>query len=107
MGRGWIKLYRDMLDWGWYSDTSTKVVFIHLIITANHKDKEWQGITVKRGSLATSIRKLANELNLSPNTIKRALKNLEKTGEIKKKSTQRYTIITVNNYEKYQSVENR
>ena len=44
---GWIKLHRKFLKWEWYSDINTKSLFLHLLLTANHKDKQWQGITVK------------------------------------------------------------
>ena len=29
---GFIKLYRKMLEWGWYDDGPTKDVFIHLLL---------------------------------------------------------------------------
>lgn len=104
MGRGWIKLYRDMLDWEWYEDVSTTRVFIHLLLTANHKDKKWKGEVIKRGSRVISIRRFAEEVNLSPMTVQRCLKKLEKTGEIRKVSRSRYTIITVVKYDTYQDL---
>lgn len=106
MGRGWIKLYRDMLDWEWYEDVSTTRVFIHLLLTANHKDKRWKGEIIKRGALITSIRHLAEATRLSTPTVQRCLKKLEKTGEITKKSTNKYTLIEVVNYDKYQTDNN-
>jgi len=37
-----------MLDWEWYDDINTKVLFIHLLIKANWKEKKWRGIKIKR-----------------------------------------------------------
>lgn len=107
MGRGWIKLHRNMLDWEWYEDVSTTRVFIHLLLTANHKDKKWKGEVIKRGSLVTSIRHLAEDTRLSTPTIQKCLKKLIKTGEIRKRSTNKYTIIEVVNYSKYQADDDR
>lgn len=36
---GFIKLYRKMLEWGWYDDGPTKDVFIHLLLIASYEDK--------------------------------------------------------------------
>ena len=35
----WIKIYRSMLDWEWYSDNNTKSLFIHCLIKANYEEK--------------------------------------------------------------------
>lgn len=105
MGRGWIKLHRNMLDWEWYEDVSTTRVFIHLLLIANHKDKRWKGEVIKRGCLVTSVRHLAEGTKLSSPTVQRCLKKLEKTGEIKKRATSKYTHIEIVNYERYQADE--
>lgn len=107
MVKGWIKLHRSMLDWEWYEDVSTTRVFIHLLLTANHKDKKWKGTVIKRGQLVTSIRHLAEETKLSSPTVQRCLKKLEKTGEIKRKSTSKYTLIEVVNFTKFQADDDR
>lgn len=39
---GWIKLHRKLINWEWYQDTNVKVVFLHLLLIANHEDKKWQ-----------------------------------------------------------------
>ena len=38
---GWIKLHRNLLDWEWYSDIKVCRVFLHLLLTANFKDGNW------------------------------------------------------------------
>ncbi len=35
---GYIALHRQMLNWEWYKNTNTKVLFIHLLLKANYKD---------------------------------------------------------------------
>lgn len=99
---GYIKLHRKMLDWGWYDDLNVRIVFFHLLLKANFKDTEWKGISLKRGQLVTSRPHLAGETGLSERQVRTALAKLKTTGEIDAQATNNYTIITVNNYAKYQ-----
>lgn len=99
---GWIKLYRQMINWEWYKNTTTKVVFLHILLKVNYENKKWQGIDIPRGSYITSINNLADELGLTPRKIRTSLNNLKMTHEITIKTTHRYTCITLENYEKYQ-----
>jgi hypothetical protein len=99
---GYIKLYRKMLEWGWYDDTNTKVVFLHLLLTANYKDTEWHGIPLKRGDVVTSIHQLATDLKLSDQNVRTALSHLKLTGEITSKPHTKFSIISIKNYNQYQ-----
>ena len=48
---GWIKLFRRFTEWEWYKNTNVKIVYLHLILMANPKEKQWQGMKIKRGQL--------------------------------------------------------
>lgn len=104
---GWIKIHRKITKWEWYDDGNTFRLFLHLLITANYESKKWHGITVNRGELITSIRNLAKTLKLSEQKIKTAINKLKSTHEITNKSTNKYTIVTICNYDSYQSLENQ
>ena len=99
---GWIKLHRKLLDWQWYDDTTIVRVFLHLLLKANFDTKGWHDISIERGQLVTSIKNLAAETHLSAMQIRRALTQLQKTKEITIETTNKYTIITICNYAKYQ-----
>lgn len=73
---GWIKFYHKFIEWEWYTDSVTKDVFIHLLLKANIEDKQWKNITIKRGQVLTSIRKLSKELRHTERQTRRALNNL-------------------------------
>jgi hypothetical protein len=70
---------------------------------ANHKDNKYRGIDIKRGELMTGRLKLSSETGLSERQVRTALKNLQTTNEITMKSTTKYSIISIINYDKYQS----
>ena len=99
----YIKLDRNITNWRWYKDPVTKSVFIHCILSANIKDGIFCGETVKRGQFITSISSLAENLGLSQKQVRSALGRLKRTNEVASTSTNRYTLITVNNYDMYQS----
>ena len=103
---GYIKLFRQIVDWEWYDDIPTCRLFIHLLLKVNHADRNWQGKKIERGSCITSFASLSTETKLSVEQIKRALKNLQKTGEIKKISTNQNTLIIVTKYDDYQCFTN-
>jgi len=99
---GWIKIYRKMLDWEWYKDGNTKDLFLHLLLTANREDKTWRGVKVERGQSLTSRATLASETGMSEGQVKRSLAKLIATNNLTIKATNKYTIITVCNFESYQ-----
>ncbi len=102
MSTGWIKLHRQLLDWEWYDDINTSRLFVHLMLTANHKDNKWRGIEIKRGSRLTSLDKLSSETSLSVSKIRTAIKKLISTNEIASKSHSQHTVFTMINYDVYQ-----
>lgn len=102
---GHIKIDRKILDWEWYSDRNTKILFLHLLLRANWKDGKFMGIDVPRGSLISSFNRLAKETNMSVREVRTAVGHLKSTGEITCVSGRRFTVFTVNNYERYQSGE--
>lgn len=102
---GYIKLYRKLIQWGWYKDSVVKDLFLHFLLTASFKDFDWMGRELKAGQLITGRKKLAEELNFSERQIRTALKKLKSTGEVTTETTNKYTIITVVNWEDYQSGE--
>ena len=107
MNDGFIKLFRKFKQWEWYSDVNTKVLFLHLLLSANHTDKSWRGITVKRGQIVVGLESLSIELGLSIQKIRTALKHLKSTNEIAIETTNKFSVITLVNWEKYQDYDTR
>ena len=106
---GYIKMYRSLIEWEWYSDINTTRLFVHLLLTANYEDARFRGIAVKRGQKICTLDSLSQETSLTVSQIRCVIKRLYSTGEITDEivrigSTQN-RLITLLNYEKYQSYE--
>lgn len=101
---GWIKIHRKLIDWEWYKDVNTFKLFMHLLLKANIETKKWQGLTIERGQLITSLKNLSHETGLTEKEVRTALSKLEKTKEVGKQSSSVNTTLTMLNYDLYQSM---
>jgi len=119
MSKGYIKLHRSIRDNPvWYGKGrrykfAPGQAFVDLCLMADHEDSYVQTITgetiqVKRGEVFTSQRKLAGLWNWHPDTVKAFLIQLQNRQMVGHKSNRDiehgYTIITINNYDKYQGI---
>lgn len=105
--RGFILLHRSVMDhWVWLSDKHFKR-WIDLIFMASWEDKtiEYPKFTVhlKRGQFITSLRKLQNRWNTNASTVMKFLKTLQSCKMITQRKRHDMTIITILNYDKFQS----
>ena len=92
---GFVKLYRGLIDWRWYTSPNTMRLYIHCLMNAYYKETDRFDMKIPVGSFETSQGKLARELNLTKKQIRTALNNLKKTGEVTCRATRQCTIITV------------
>ena len=83
--------------------------WIDLLLTANHADAKllFNGelITVQRGQILTSVRKLSVKWKWSVNKVYRFLKLLESDKMLQKESSKDRTLLTIVNYSVYQGGE--
>ena len=82
-------------------------MFLHLIFTANFKDVPWENTVIKRGQVVTSYKSLAEDLGFTIRQVRTAINKLKSTREIAVKATNKYSIITVVNWEDYQTDEEK
>ncbi len=102
---GWIKLHRKLKEWEWYNDSQMVHLFIHLLFGANYETKQWKGVAVNRGQVITGRKQLSKETGISEQSIRTCMERLKSTNELTIKSTNRYSIITICNYDSYQLSE--
>lgn len=99
----WIKIDRNILRWGWYKDNNTKALFIHLLLMANIKPNMFMGVQIGRGELATSYKSLSEQTGLTYKQVRTALEHLKWTGEAAVKKHPKFSVISIVNYDLYQS----
>ena len=104
-GRGFIYIDRQIDDWRWRNNAVVLGLWTHILLSANWKDGWFLGYHIPRGSYATSIRRMAEDTGVSEKTIRKWLKRFEEDGQIEIRGTNRFTVIKVINYDKYQNYE--
>ncbi len=104
---GFILLHRNILNWRWFKDANTFRVFIYLLLQANYEPRDFETMTIGRGQLVTSYPKISDILGISEAQARTAIKHLKATGEITVKQTPKFSVVTVNNYDLYQSLDNQ
>ena len=102
MNNGWIKLHRSLLDWEWYSDKTTLLLFIHLLITVNHAPTKWRGVDVFIGETIKSLDTIVEESGLSVQNVRTSINRLKSTGELTQRQHGKYRILQLVKYKDYQ-----
>lgn len=88
-------------DFEWYENTNVFRLFYHCLLHTNLEDKRYCGREIKAGQFVSSITRISAETGLTESQVRTALKKLKDTGYISTKSTNKCTIYTVNEYQKY------
>ena len=108
---GYILLWRQFMDTSFYKDSCAFHLAVHLIFKANHADNEIifnkTNLIIKRGQHVTGRHQLAKELGLPGGTIRNKLKLLQNIGFLDIKTTNKFSIVTICNYEHYQNIKTR
>ena len=101
---GFIVLHRKLLEWKYRQFPCALALWVYLILRANWKPGYFLGIEIPRGSLATSIKALADATGMTSVTVRKWLKVFENDGMITRKSTNRFTIINISKYKDFQDI---
>lgn len=106
---GWIKLYRSIENKGWYRDSEYVHLWIHLLLKASHKGKEFmfnnEIVKLKPGQLITGRKALSVETSISESKIERILKLFENERQIEQQANSRNRVITIVSWDAYQKSE--
>lgn len=108
---GWLKLYNRTLDSEFWTSSDEpfdwRSAFIHVLLSANWRRgisrKNGHMITIERGQWLTSIRSLMATFGWSRKRVENWLKGMDTYGMLTHKSVGFGTVLTVVNYDKFQS----
>lgn len=104
---GWIALYRAMMEhWIWNTSSQRLKRWIYILFCVAWQEKVVgfgdKEVTLKRGQMVTSVRRLMGMWNTNSTTVRNTLDAFVEHGMIELKKEPNMTIITVLNYDKYQ-----
>lgn len=101
---GWIKLHRSLKDWEWFDDHNATRLLVYLLVSVNYEDKKWKGETIKAGSMVLSFETLSKSVGMSVQKCRTSMQKLENSGEITRKVTSKYQVVSLCKWEKLQGV---
>ena len=103
---GWIKIHRALLDHWSSSEPEALAVWIRMLCEANFEEKttliHGQLVTVKRGQLIFGLEKFSARSGVSIKKLRRIVDMLVSDGMLGRQVMQRFSIITITCYDKYQ-----
>lgn len=99
---GYVKTFRQIESWEWYTDANTFRVFMHCLLNANFRESKYRGTVIQVGSFATTYQLIGDKLHITPSQSRLAIKRLNRTGEIAVKNTNKFLVVSVTNWAKYQ-----
>lgn len=103
---GWVKIHKKSLKSSIWENANYWMVWCWCLLRANYEDTKFpfngKDMLIKRGQFLTGRRKAVKELPTSTQTYRSAIEYLKSTHRISVKTTNKFTIITVINYDLYQ-----
>ncbi|MDY0044419.1 MAG: conserved phage C-terminal domain-containing protein [Syntrophales bacterium] len=106
MNRGYIRLWRKSLDAGWIKNHKLWVFWTYCLLKATHKEYHaivgLKAVHLMPGQFVFGLRVASEETGLSVREIRTILAFLKKSENLKIKTTNKYSIITIVNWASYQ-----
>ena len=104
---GWVKLWRKSLDSDVFQNPKVFMFWCYCLMKASHKEYNalvgYQQVPLKPGQFIFGLKKAKKESGLSIQTLRTCLKCLVNLGNLTTKPTTKYSLISVVNWEVYQS----
>ncbi len=110
MNQGYVKLWRKSLDAGWIKNHKLWAFWTYCLMKATHKEFDaivgLQVVHLMPGQFIFGLRVASKETGLTVREIRTILDFLEKAGNLTRKTTNKFSVITIVNWSVYQSSEN-
>ncbi|WP_064468254.1 hypothetical protein [Lederbergia galactosidilytica] len=106
---GWIKLHRKLLSSNIFQNEKLLKIFVYCLMKATHTEYQQivgkQKVDLKPGQFVFGRRKAALELDMKESTVRDYIKTLKDDNVITITPTNKFSVITIVNWEFYQSKE--
>lgn len=106
---GFVLIWRKILETSFYRDSYAFHLATHCLLRANHKDSEIlfnnEKLVIKRGQFVSGRDSLYRETGIKKSTIRNKLALLKNIGFLDIKSNNKFSVITICNYESYQNTK--
>ena len=103
---GWLKLHRSIIDSAVFKDLEVLKIWIWLLCNASFDTHDTlffgKVITVHPGQIVTGRKKIAQSTDLNESKVYRALMLLKSLGNIEIKPNNKFSVITIVKWAKYQ-----
>ena len=99
MSGGWYKQLRNIPERPWFKDANVVLLYTFLKATAYVADGKYEGVIVRRGSCPTTRAEMMEATGLSHHKVDSCLKKLIGYNEIFVKGYNRFSIITICDYD--------
>jgi len=108
LNTGYVALHRNLMDHPLWQQLPIEwlKVWLCILMRANFKPSRWWSgsafVELPAGAFVTSIDKLSGLALVSHRQVRGALGFLEKAGSVTRQTTNKYTVITICNWDTYQ-----
>jgi len=110
MNSGYIKLWRKSLDSPTWQNIKLWRFWEWCLLKASHKKHNqlvgFQSVTLLPGQFVFGRNIASKETGLSPQTVRTCKNHFEKSGKLTSKTTNKYSVITIVNWDTYQNNTN-
>lgn len=98
----WVKLHRKILDSRVFSDPKALKVWVWCLCKAGYRDRWFDNTEIPAGSFVTGRKSGSAETHLDESSFYRAMQRLDSWGMIAQKSNNRWTLVSICNWQLYQ-----
>jgi len=107
MNRGYIRLWRKTLDADWIRNPKVFAFWCYCLLKVTHREYDAivgrQVVRLYPGQFIFGLHKAAEETGLTVKEIRTILELLQRMGNLHRKRTNKYSVITIVNWSIYQS----
>ena len=109
MESGYVRIYRTLTKKGYYTQSEYVHLWVHLIMKATYRDKEYlfnnEVRNLKAGQFISGRKILSKETGIQESKVERILKCFETEQQIEQQAFNKFRIISILNWNEYQQIE--